>query len=117
MDAVAVYEAAGEAIARARDGAGPVLLECKTYRFFDHVGVRGMGVIYRTDDEVIEARKRDPIASLEAQLTESGIMTAEEIQSAHEAILAEIAEAVAFAESSPLPTEDDLLEDVYAGSR
>ena len=52
MDAIAVYEAAGEAIERARKGAGPTLLECKTYRFYDHVGIRGMGLTYRTDDEV-----------------------------------------------------------------
>jgi pyruvate dehydrogenase E1 component alpha subunit len=62
MDAIAVYETAGEAIARARRGEGPTLVEAKTYRFFDHVGVRGMGVVYRDDSEVLEWRKRDPIA-------------------------------------------------------
>ena len=51
MDVVAVYEAAGEAIDRARKGEGPTLLECKTYRFYDHVGVRN-GVTYRTDEEL-----------------------------------------------------------------
>ena len=60
MDAVAVHEAAGVAIQRARDGGGPTLLECKTYRFYDHVGVRGMGLKYRSDDEVEEWKRRDP---------------------------------------------------------
>ncbi|HZQ35415.1 MAG TPA: thiamine pyrophosphate-dependent dehydrogenase E1 component subunit alpha [Dehalococcoidia bacterium] len=117
MDVVAVYEAAGEAIARARDGAGPTLLECKTYRFFDHVGVRGMGVVYRDDAEVIEARKRDPIALLEARLAELGVLSAEQAQAVRDGILSEIGEAIAFAESSPYPEPDVLLTDVYAPTR
>ncbi|MDZ7728016.1 MAG: thiamine pyrophosphate-dependent enzyme [Dehalococcoidia bacterium] len=72
MDAVAVYEAAGEAINRARRGEGPTLLEAKTYRFLDHVGVRGMGVVYRDDSEVIEWQKRDPIQLMEGRLEENG---------------------------------------------
>ncbi|MFN8556403.1 MAG: thiamine pyrophosphate-dependent enzyme [Dehalococcoidia bacterium] len=48
---IAVYEACSEAVARARSGAGPTLLECKTYRYFDHVGIRST-TTYRTDDEV-----------------------------------------------------------------
>ncbi|HJP41291.1 MAG TPA: thiamine pyrophosphate-dependent dehydrogenase E1 component subunit alpha, partial [Dehalococcoidia bacterium] len=59
MDVIAAYEAAGEAIARARRGNGPTLIEFKTYRFYDHVGRRGMGVSYRDDAEVLEWRKRD----------------------------------------------------------
>jgi pyruvate dehydrogenase E1 component alpha subunit len=113
MDAIAVYEAAGEAIARARRGGGPTLLECKTYRFYDHVGIRGMGVIYRDDSEVIEWRKRDPIVLFEARLAEEGILSAEAAAAVHERVLFEVREAIAFAESSPFPTEDALLEDVY----
>ena len=114
MDVIAVYEAAGEAIARAREGGGPTLLECKTYRFFDHVGVRGMGVVYRDDSEVIEARKRDPIELFEARLIEMGTLTAEQAQAVRAGINAEIEEAIAFAEASPFPEPDTLLEDVYA---
>ncbi len=113
MDAVAVYEAAGEAIARARRGEGPSLLECKTYRFMDHVGVRGMGVSYRTDEEVLEWRKRDPIALFEAKLAEMGYLPAEEANAVHERTLAEVREAIAYAEGSPAPQESALLEDVY----
>lgn len=113
MDAVAVYEAAGEAIARARSGAGPTLLEFKTYRFFDHVGVRGMGVIYREDSEVLEWRERDPITLFEARLSEEGILSPEAAAAVHEATLAEIAEAIAFAESSPFPEAGVLMDDVY----
>jgi acetoin:2,6-dichlorophenolindophenol oxidoreductase subunit alpha len=116
MDVMAVYEAAGEAINRARDGAGPTLLECKTYRFFDHVGVRGMGVVYRDDSEVIEARKRDPIELFEARLAEMGVLSAEQAQASRDAINAEIDEAIAFAEASPFPEPAVLLDDVYAPS-
>jgi len=114
MDALAVYETAGEAIARARRGEGPTLLECKTYRFFDHVGVRGMGVVYRDDSEVLEWRARDPIEAFEARLAETGALSAEEAAAVREAVRAETAEAIAFAEASEYPTEDALLADVYA---
>ncbi len=114
MDAVAVHEAAGVAIQRARDGGGPTLLECKTYRFYDHVGVRGMGLKYRTDDEVEEWKRRDPITLLEGRLAEQGILAEVEAKAVHEEVAAEIDAAVEFAESSPYPEPDALLEDVYA---
>jgi pyruvate dehydrogenase E1 component alpha subunit len=114
MDAVAVHEAAGVAIRRAREGAGPTLLECKTYRFYDHVGVRGMGLNYRTDDELAQWQARDPITLLEERLADLGVMTAEAARAVHEEIRADVEAGVAFAESSPMPDPDTLLEDVYA---
>jgi pyruvate dehydrogenase E1 component alpha subunit len=116
MDACAVYGAAAEAVARARAGEGPTLLECKTYRYYDHVGVRGMGVSYRTDAELMEWRERDPIASLERKLSESGALTREAISAVHTRALDEVREAIAFAESSPFPDPSELLSDVYSGS-
>jgi pyruvate dehydrogenase E1 component alpha subunit len=116
MDAIAVYEAAGEAIARARRGDGPSLLEAKTYRFMDHVGVRGMGVSYRSDEEVLEWRKRDPIAVLEAKLAEMGYLSADDASAVRERTLAEVREAIAYAEASPPPEASALLEDVYTVS-
>lgn len=114
MDAVAVHEAAGVAIQRARDGGGPTLLECKTYRFYDHVGVRGMGLKYRSDDEVEEWKRRDPITLLEGRLAEQGILPEAEAKAVHEAVLVEIDAAVEFAENSPYPEPEAVLEDVYA---
>lgn len=114
MDAIAVHEAAGVAIQRARDGGGPTLLECKTYRFYDHVGVRGMGLKYRSDDEVEEWKRRDPIALLEARLAEQGILAEVEARAIHEEVAADVEAAVQFAENSPYPEPDALLEDVYA---
>ncbi len=116
MDVMAVYEAAGEAIERARRGEGPTLLECKTYRFFDHVGVRGMGGVYREDSEVIEWRKRDPLGLFEARLVEMGTTTAAELQQTRDRVLFEVEEAIAFAEASPFPADSALLEDVYTVS-
>ncbi len=113
MDALAVYESAGEAIARARRGDGPTFLEYKTYRYFDHVGVRGMGVIYREDSEVLEWRQRDPIALMEARLAEQGLLSADGAAQVHEAALAEVREAIAFAEASPFPEPSALMEDIY----
>ena len=114
MDVVAVYEAAGVAIERARDGGGPSMLECKTYRFYDHVGVRGMGLKYRSDEELEHWQARDPIKSLEAKLAEQGILSVEEAKDVHDKISQQVEEAVAFAEASPMPEPSALLEDVYA---
>ena len=114
MDAVAVYEAAGEAIQRARDGHGPTLIECKTYRFFDHVGVRGMGLKYRTDEELAEWQQRDPITLFEARLAELEILDAAAAQQVHDDTLADVRAGIEFAEASPLPDPSVLLDDVYA---
>ena len=114
MDVIAVYEAAGEAIARARAGEGPTLLECKTYRYYDHVGVRGMGLSYRTDEEVEEWKKKDPIDSFEFRLAEQDILSAEAAQAVHDETLAEIAVAIKFAEDIPYPEPSAITEDVYA---
>jgi pyruvate dehydrogenase E1 component alpha subunit len=113
MDVMAVYEVAGEAIERARKGAGPTLLECKTYRYFDHVGVRGMGLTYRTDEELEKWKKRDAIQSFEKNLTEMGLLTEKKISNILGKINAEIESAIKFAEDSPHPDPSELLEDVY----
>jgi len=114
MDVMAVYEAAGVAIERARKGEGPTLLECKTYRFYDHVGVRGMGLAYRSDDEVIEWQARDPITLFEQELARQKVLTPAAAEAVHGEIRKAVDEAIAFAESSPMPDADTLLEDVYA---
>ena len=113
MDVIAVYEAAGEAVDRARRGEGPTLLECKTYRYYDHVGVRGMGIAYRSKDEVEEWKRRDAIQLLEGRLAEQGILSSEEAAGVHEQVRAEALEAIEWAEASPYPAIDDLLADVY----
>ena len=113
MDAIAVYEAASEAIARARAGKGPTLLECKTYRFYDHVGIRGMGVSYRTDAEVLEWRKRDAIDLMEKKLDEMGIQSLADSTAIRDRTREEALEAIKYAEASPFPEPSELLTDVY----
>lgn len=113
MDVMAVHEAAGEAIDRARRGEGPTLLECKTYRYFDHVGVRGMGLTYRTDEELEYWKTRDPIDAFEKNLIDLKIMTQRKIDGIHAEVNDQIEEAVEFAEQSPYPDPSVLLDDVY----
>jgi acetoin:2,6-dichlorophenolindophenol oxidoreductase subunit alpha len=114
MDAIAVYEAAGEAIERARKGEGPTLLECKTYRYYDHVGVRGMGLNYRTDEEVAYWKQRDPIKMIELNLAKQGILSEEAARKVHDEVMEDVREGVKFAESSPMPDPSTILDDVYA---
>ncbi len=113
MDAIAVYEAAAEAIAFARAGKGPTLIEAKTYRFYNHHGIQNLGLKYRPDSEVEEWKKRDPIFGLEAKAIASGALTADQVEAMWAEQRAEIADAIQFAEESPLPNADQLLEDVY----
>lgn len=113
MDAVAVWEAAGEAIAHARAGRGPTLVEAKTYRFYNHHGVQNLGLKYRADEEVEVWKKRDPIFSLEARLAEAGVMPAADAEAVWAELRADIADAIQFAEDSPVPTSDQILADVY----
>ena len=108
-----VYEAAGEAIERARSGGGPTLLECKTYRYYDHVGVRGMGLNYRTEEEVEEWKKKDAILGFEKRLKQLGVLSEKQIKTVHDKVHKDIEEAIAYAIESPYPTPDQLLEDVY----
>ena len=114
MDVIAVYEAVEAALKRARSGEGPTLIECKTYRFYDHVGVRGMGLTYRTDEELETWKKRDAIIGFEARLLELGVVTQKSIVAIYAGVNAEIEEAIQFAEDSPFPEAHELLEDVYS---
>lgn len=115
QDIMAVYEATAEAVKRAREGDGPSLIECKTYRFMGHMG--GKEVFegsYRTEEEVEEWKKRDPITMFEADLLKMGVLTKEDADGIDKQINAEMDEAVAFAEQSPLPEPEEALEDLYA---
>jgi pyruvate dehydrogenase E1 component alpha subunit len=113
MDVLEVYEAAGEAIARARRGEGPTLLECKTYRFHGHNF--GDPQQYRTREEIAEwAEKRDPLVRVAKFMQEAGMLTEAQDQAIQQRVAAEIQEAVRFAEQSPYPGPDELYKDVYS---
>ena len=113
MDVVAVHEAASEAVARARRGEGPSLIEAKTYRFYNHHGVQNLGLKYRSDDEVAEWKQRDPIFSFEERMVEAGQATTADFEAVWAQLRADIEAAIQFAEESPLPTPDMVLADVY----
>ena len=112
MDVLAVYEAAGEAIARARRGEGPTLLECKTYRFYDHVG-RDFGKLKRDEAEVAAWKARDPIPQFRAKLLDQGVLSQADTDRIAAQATARLEEAIQFAEESPLPELDTILDDVY----
>ncbi|MBM3958221.1 MAG: thiamine pyrophosphate-dependent dehydrogenase E1 component subunit alpha [SAR202 cluster bacterium] len=112
MDVFAVFEAAGEAVRRARAGEGPTLLELKTYRYHGHYHADDP-LKYRLKEEEDLWRKRDPIPNFEQRVTQQKQMTAAELAAIRKAIDAEIEGAVKFALESPLPPVEELYTDVY----
>jgi pyruvate dehydrogenase E1 component alpha subunit len=113
MDVLEVHHAAGEAIARARAGGGPTLLECKTYRFQGHY-VGDPGTAYRLPQEVEEWKQRDPIPTFAHRVVAEGLTTAAELQAIDAAVQRELEDAIQFAEASPEPDLEDALQDIYA---
>lgn len=101
-DVIAIYEAAAAAIARARAGHGPTLIEARTYRTRPHAeGMRDAG--YRTAEEVAEWKRRDPITLLKEGAIARGIAAPGEFDAIDEEIKAVVADALEFATSSPFP--------------
>ena len=114
-DVLKVYDAAQEAVTRAREGGGPTLLNCDTYRFRGH-HIGDPGTSYRDREEVQEQeRKRDPIRRLAAVLTEKEGVTEAQLSAIEAELAKDLEDALAFAKSSPEPLPEDALEDLYAG--
>ena len=110
-DFAAVAAATFTATDRARAGEGPSLIECKTYRTKGHS--RSDRNRYRTREEIEAWRARDPIAAFEAELTALGLATSAEIEDIAAEAAREVETGVAFAEASPAPSPENLLENVY----
>jgi TPP-dependent pyruvate/acetoin dehydrogenase alpha subunit len=115
MDVLAVEKAARKAAAGARSGAGPVLLECRTYRFRAHSMFDPE--LYRSKSEVEEWKKRCPIAVFSQQLKEEGILTDTALQEMERRVASEIEQAVAFAEAGSCEPEEELRRFVYSDRR
>ena len=111
-DVLAVYEAAKDAVQRARAGKGPMLIECKTYRHKGHSRVDP--ATYRPKEEVGEWLKRDPISRLRTHLLETHILTEEETKKIETEVVRTIEMAIKFALESTYPAPEEALEDVYA---
>jgi TPP-dependent pyruvate/acetoin dehydrogenase alpha subunit len=108
-----VYEKAGEAIARARSGGGPTLLECLTYRWYGH-HEGDPGVAYRTREEVAAWKERDPVKRLKDEAIASGTLTAEDFEQIDGEVAAVLEDAAQFALASALEDESTALRYVYA---
>lgn len=114
-DVLAVWRAAGDAVARARAGEGPTLIESKTYRWCGHHEGDPVCGTYRTEEELRAWKERCPIAAFRKLLTGTlGVAAAEELDAIDRRVAAEVDEAVRFGESSPLPDPATLYEHVYA---
>lgn len=111
QDVFAVYEAASEALRRAKAGEGPTLLECKTYRYFGHF--EGDGITYRSREEEQLAKDRDCLLRFRATVTERGLLTDADLDALDEQVKAAIVDAVAFADQSPMPDVAEVFSDVY----
>ena len=111
QDVEAVARAADEAVGRARSGDGPTLLGVHTYRFFGHS--RGDPSAYRDAEEEAQWKARDPLALAQTLLEELGI-NRDALEDLDRAVLIEIEEAVAFAESSPAASLKSVFADVFA---
>jgi TPP-dependent pyruvate/acetoin dehydrogenase alpha subunit len=101
-DVIAIHEAAGAAIERARAGHGPTLIEARTYRTRPHAeGMRDAG--YRTADEIAEWKQRDPITLLREGAVSRGIADDAAFDAIEDEIKAIVADALEFATTSPFP--------------
>ncbi len=111
-DVLQVRKEAEKAVARARTGRGPTLLECKTHRWLGHYV--GDAQKYRPPMEVQQVKEFDPVARFEKFLIESGHIAQDYLDTVEARIISEIEEAIAYAESSPIAGAEELFNDVYA---
>ena len=114
-DPVAMYSAASEAVARARAGGGPTLIEAMTYRFMGHF--YGDQMPYMDQAEYQAALAADPLPRFRAMLIEAGHASEEDLVAIEKEAGAEADDAVEFAFASPAPDPSTLFEDVYAEVR
>ena len=111
-DVLAVNEAAECAIARARAGEGPTIIEVKTYRHGGHSRNDACG--YRPKDEEKEwIQDRDPVKNFRKEILEHGVISEEELEKEEAAIEQEIEDAVEYAKNAPLPSYESALKNVY----
>lgn len=111
-DVVAVYEAAVEAVGRARRQEGPSLIECKTWRHRGHF--EGDPCVYRKPEEQEYWLEKDPLPRLAGRLLELKYANQADLDGIQAEMAAEVEKAVAYARDSAVPSPDAVLTDVYA---
>lgn len=112
MDVFAVYEAAEQAVARAKAGEGPSLLECRTYRFYGHT-VFDNPLSYRSKEEEEHWRARDPLKLFRETVAPAGLVSSEELDQLDQEAEDLMEEAIKFADDSPMPDPIEIYDDVY----
>ncbi|RLE06994.1 pyruvate dehydrogenase (acetyl-transferring) E1 component subunit alpha [Candidatus Aerophobetes bacterium] len=110
-DVFSVYNAAKEAVSRAREGKGPTLLECKTYRRGGHS--RSDSHRYRPKEEEEVWLAKDPIPRAKDKLMKMGVLTVKKVKEIEDRTKREITEAIEYAQKSPFPKPEDTLLNVF----
>src|SRR6195256_1080180 len=113
MDVMAVRDAVGRAVERARRDKSPVLIEVRTYRFRGHSMRDPAGAVYRTKEEVEREKLRDPIMIFAERCVKEGALTEADVKMMEKVVADQVDEAVAFADASPPPPPEELFTDVY----
>lgn len=121
-DVLAVYDVAKSAVEKARNGGGPTLIECKTYRWYDHYGFRGakigqdgaFGLGYRSDRELREWMAKDPIPRFRRFLVNEKVLTEAQADDILHEVEEAVEQAAAFAQAQPVPRPEDGLLNVFA---
>jgi len=115
MDVLKVRQTVSEAVERAREGQGPTLVECLTYRYYGHSHSDPRA--YRTREEEAEYRAKDPIKNLQKDLSLIGFIQDGELEQMEEQVDAKLDAAMQFSENSSEPDPDQLETDVFAPSK
>jgi len=121
-DVLAVYEAAKQAVEKARAGDGPTVIECKTYRWYDHYGVSGakigvdgaFGLGYRSDEELRGWMAKDPIPRFREFLVSEEVLTEQQADGIVAEVRKAVEDAAGFADAQPVPKPEDGLSNVFA---
>lgn len=112
MDVLAVKEATELAVQRIRQGDGPQFIEAKTFRFVGHSYADGQK--YRGQEEVKEWEERDPVVTFPEKLIKMGLASRDQVEEIKAGVVADVANAVKFAEESPDPDPAEIFNDVLA---
>jgi pyruvate dehydrogenase E1 component alpha subunit len=113
-DVLAVYETTHEAVAHARAGNGPSLIELKTYRIREFAEAGPFPTGYRDPDEIEAWQRRDPIERFRTELLGRGVLIDERVEEIAREAEAEMRSAERFAEESEFPAAEDAFTDLYA---
>lgn len=111
-DVIEVYDTVSDAVEKARNGEGPILIESLTYRWRGHS--RSDARAYRTREEEAEWRAKCPIRRFKDRLISEGLLTEEGFKELEKKVEDDLNNAIEFAKASPFPDPEDLLTDVYA---